>query len=93
MPAADTDTQDSVRARRRRCAEPSRVSCRRRIGYCRYAKCLGRGSGLFSSSFFSAFPVVYVSQYSRFSLLHSCLPSDGCPMGTYVETLGLVASW
>ena len=25
VPAADTDTQDSVRARRRRCAEPSRV--------------------------------------------------------------------
>lgn len=37
MPAADTDTQDSVRARRRRCAEPSRVSCRGRCrprGFC-----------------------------------------------------------
>lgn len=91
MPAADTDTQDSVRARRRRCAEPSRVSYRRRrrLRHCRRASVFDAAANLLFVVF-AGFPVVFVSRKSSRPLLHPCLPSDGHPMSTYVDTLRLV---
>lgn len=85
MPAADTDTQDSVRARRRRCAEPLRVSFRRpcRPQGCRHARLAFSTNRrvcfiICSVALFllpSLFHVVFVSQYNQtFLLLLFLLP-------------------